>query len=327
MKVKIFNSQTLGELKELNLTLATGIGRECTVGRSPNSSLVLDSPDVSRLHAKFFLRDGNYYFCDLGSRNGSIVNGKLAETNQIHMLKIGDVVRIGEFVLIMEAISAVPEDLAETVFAGMDATVISGWRSNANLDTPEVANQAPAEVSKPEVMAQSPEVINAPEVINHSPEAVSEVPELVISESELVTPAPEEVSEFEVTTIQDLTIIQTPQEPSEFEVTSIQEVTVIQAPEEPESKVTSAPATESVNESELTPEAVSETPEESAQVPAAVSEASEMESPEVASQVPAELIEFEVTRTYALYKLLIMCINGNRTLQAFLNHHLISSDR
>ena len=32
-------------------------------------------------------------------------------------------------------------------------------------------------------------------------------------------------------------------------------------------------------------------------------------------------------RTYALYKLLIMCINGNRTLQAFLNHHLISSDR
>jgi len=33
------------------------------------------------------------------------------------------------------------------------------------------------------------------------------------------------------------------------------------------------------------------------------------------------------SRTYALYKLLIMCINRNRTLQAFLNHHLISSDR
>jgi len=36
---------------------------------------------------------------------------------------------------------------------------------------------------------------------------------------------------------------------------------------------------------------------------------------------------FFIHRTYALYKLLIMCINGNRTLQAFLNHHLISSDR
>ena len=82
MRVKVLNSQTLRELNELNLAIATRIEGGCLVGRSPNSGLVLDSPDVSRLHGKFLFQDGNYYFCDIGSSNGSIVNGKLAETNQ-----------------------------------------------------------------------------------------------------------------------------------------------------------------------------------------------------------------------------------------------------
>jgi len=46
-----------------------------------------------------------------------------------------------------------------------------------------------------------------------------------------------------------------------------------------------------------------------------------------ASSAAESQIILVLTRTYALYKLLIMCINGNRTLQAFLNHHLISSER
>jgi hypothetical protein len=40
-----------------------------------------------------------------------------------------------------------------------------------------------------------------------------------------------------------------------------------------------------------------------------------------------ELFLFFSDRTYALYKLIIMCIDENRTLQAVLKHHLSSSDR
>jgi methylglyoxal synthase len=271
MKVRVFNSQSLGEIKEINLALATKIDYECTVGRSPNSGLVLDSPDVSRLHGKFFLQNGNYYFSDLGSRNGSIVNGRMAQTNQSHMLKAGDVVRIGEFVLIMEDIIPVPEELPATVFGGIDATVIAGWRSD--LNTPEVASQAPAEVSEvPEVMAEAPEAISVPEKSRQSPEVVSEVPEQVSSESEVVTPATEEVSEAS-------------------EVTSIQDLTIIQAPEEPEVVI-------QVSEADVlaqTPEAVSEVSETTdVQAPSVLEEAA---IAKVVSQAPEEVVVLEVNTT------------------------------
>ena len=84
MKVKVSNSPMPSEFEELDLTLATRKGGEYLIGRSPDSDLVLDSPDVSRLHAKFFCQGGNYYFSDLGSRNGSTINGKLAEKNQLY---------------------------------------------------------------------------------------------------------------------------------------------------------------------------------------------------------------------------------------------------
>jgi methylglyoxal synthase len=129
MKIKIFNSRKLNETQEINLALVTGnLKGECLIGRSPASGVVLDSADVSRLHGKFFQQGGNYYFADLASRNGSIINGKLAEINQTYLLKPGDVVRVGEFVLIVEEMDVLREDLAETVFGGTDATAISDWQ-------------------------------------------------------------------------------------------------------------------------------------------------------------------------------------------------------
>ena len=70
MKVKVATSPTDTKFEELDLTLTTRRGSECLIGRSPDSDLVLDSDDVSRLHGKFFSQGGHYYFCDTGSRNG-----------------------------------------------------------------------------------------------------------------------------------------------------------------------------------------------------------------------------------------------------------------
>lgn len=65
------------------------------VGRSPESQIHLDRGTVSRRHAEF-LRDPfhRWWVRDLGSRNGTRVNGQLVHESVIHP---GDVVGIGEF--------------------------------------------------------------------------------------------------------------------------------------------------------------------------------------------------------------------------------------
>lgn len=69
-----------------------------SVGRHPDSDLFLDDITVSRRHAEF-RRDGDgYTVCDVGSLNGTYVNGHRAET---HALSTGDEVQIGKFKLVV----------------------------------------------------------------------------------------------------------------------------------------------------------------------------------------------------------------------------------
>jgi ABC-type multidrug transport system ATPase subunit/pSer/pThr/pTyr-binding forkhead associated (FHA) protein len=64
-----------------------------TIGRDPGNDLVLDSPIVSRRHAELELRDDAVWLRDLGSANGTAVNGRpIAE----HALRDGDIIRIGD---------------------------------------------------------------------------------------------------------------------------------------------------------------------------------------------------------------------------------------
>ena len=154
MKVKISSSPTHSELEEMDLSLTTRRGAECIIGRSPNSDLVLDSEDVSRQHGKFFYRSGNYYFCDLGSRNGTIINGKLAENNHPYILKNGDIIRIGDFALSLEEDLSLSEQ-SETVVRIINPSMFSNLQgrenasfSEANTPSSEPVNQ-PQEVSEP----------------------------------------------------------------------------------------------------------------------------------------------------------------------------------
>ncbi len=63
-----------------------------TVGRASDNDVIVDDPLVSRHHCQLKLQHGAYGFVDLGSRNGSTVNGQPV---QEVALGPGDLVRIG----------------------------------------------------------------------------------------------------------------------------------------------------------------------------------------------------------------------------------------
>lgn len=67
--------------------------RETTIGRDPSCSVSIDDDLVSRTHAVFRRRDGFVEAADLGSRNGTRVNG--VAIREPTRLQHGDRIRIG----------------------------------------------------------------------------------------------------------------------------------------------------------------------------------------------------------------------------------------
>jgi glycine betaine catabolism B len=85
--------------RELFLEPENMSGQVCQIGRSPSSSLVLDSPEVSRLHGEISYRNCNYYFTDPGSAGGSWLNEKAVFAKQECELTVGSMLVIGHFTL------------------------------------------------------------------------------------------------------------------------------------------------------------------------------------------------------------------------------------
>lgn len=61
-------------------------------GRSSEADLILADDAVSRKHARFYARRGRHWVRDLGSRNGTLINGERVEK---HCLRSGDRLAIG----------------------------------------------------------------------------------------------------------------------------------------------------------------------------------------------------------------------------------------
>jgi pSer/pThr/pTyr-binding forkhead associated (FHA) protein len=67
-------------------------GALISIGRASDNDVIVDDPQVSRHHCQLKLQHGAYGFADLGSRNGSYVNGE--PVTEV-ALGPGDVIRIG----------------------------------------------------------------------------------------------------------------------------------------------------------------------------------------------------------------------------------------
>ena len=64
------------------------------IGRHPGCDIVVDSGSVSRQHAAIEMKDGGWWVEDLGSRNGTIVNGETLKEQ--HRLEAADEIGVCE---------------------------------------------------------------------------------------------------------------------------------------------------------------------------------------------------------------------------------------
>src|SRR5438094_4663517 len=72
-----------------------------TVGRAPDNDLVLHQPSISRHHARLDVGAGGVSVVDLGSANGTMVNGAELDPRIPRALAPGEAVTIGPYSLVL----------------------------------------------------------------------------------------------------------------------------------------------------------------------------------------------------------------------------------
>src|SRR6186997_2846677 len=83
-------------------------GDQLTIGRDANNGVAINDAEVSRKHSRLTFQGGKYVLEDLGSTNGTFVNGQRLAGPRV--LKSGEVVSFGEqIVLVFEMITFNPD--------------------------------------------------------------------------------------------------------------------------------------------------------------------------------------------------------------------------
>lgn len=67
-----------------------------TIGRQAGAYLLIDDAAISRRHAEISCANGQYILRDLGSANGTFINGKRLDAGSAHPLKPNDLVQFGK---------------------------------------------------------------------------------------------------------------------------------------------------------------------------------------------------------------------------------------
>ena len=106
-----------------------------SIGRDSANGIQINDPEMSRRHARLQMQGGKYVIEDLGSTNGTHVNGqKLAAP---YVLKHGDVVSFGEQILLGYEVSD----------SDPDATVVVSHKAAPPRPIAAVPTPAPAPAS------------------------------------------------------------------------------------------------------------------------------------------------------------------------------------
>ena len=80
------------DLTKIHLT-----GNDILIGKNQQyANMIIDSPAVSRIHARLKFRAGRYFIEDLSSRNGTTVNGEPVCGEEERVLSEGDVITFAD---------------------------------------------------------------------------------------------------------------------------------------------------------------------------------------------------------------------------------------
>lgn len=93
------------------------------VGRVPQCDLQIEDSSVSRRHAEFRRVNDSYDLCDLGSTNGTFVNG---ESIKNHELRSGDCIKFGSYLFKYLSAGSIETIYHETVYSTMTIDALTG---------------------------------------------------------------------------------------------------------------------------------------------------------------------------------------------------------
>lgn len=99
MKITVFNLQK-GSLQEKSLVTSNNKPGIFVIGRNPNCDLILNNPEVSRVHGLIHYFQENFYFTELVSTNGSRLNNQDILMSDSRLLAPGDIIQIVDFYLL-----------------------------------------------------------------------------------------------------------------------------------------------------------------------------------------------------------------------------------
>jgi predicted component of type VI protein secretion system len=128
-----------------------------TIGRDPVNDIVISDPEISRRHARLMFQAGRYLLEDLGSTNGTSVNGR--RISEPVVLNAADVIDFAEYV----AFTFVPATagLADTIMDAGRRDPLAGTavrpRPAAVWPVPPSAATARSEPPDPPVAARQTE--------------------------------------------------------------------------------------------------------------------------------------------------------------------------
>jgi pSer/pThr/pTyr-binding forkhead associated (FHA) protein len=84
-------------------------GPELGVGRSPGDGLFIQDEGISRLHGLFTCHGPYWFYKDLGSTNGSFVNGQALPENLWRVLRSGDILQLADISMKLQLLNSVGE--------------------------------------------------------------------------------------------------------------------------------------------------------------------------------------------------------------------------
>lgn len=93
------------EFQSHHLKQSTPEQMEWLIGRNISCDLVLASPEISRVHGRIVYVNDAYYFVDVGSTCGSLLNGKRLPVDDQCQLRTGDLLQLGETFLLVEELA------------------------------------------------------------------------------------------------------------------------------------------------------------------------------------------------------------------------------